>query len=563
MRVVVLGLDGATWDLLDPLIDRGVMPNLDRIRRASTSGRLRSVWPPLSPVAWPSAMTGKQPGRHGVFEFLGHGHDPIGGAVNTSKAIEADLLWEIAGRAGLRSLVGGVPLSYPLRKAPGFQLGDFLSPPEAPDFASEPALFERLQDHLGEPYRPWCTAVHDGGREVEAARALTDYLDHHLRAVEFLVDQPAWDLLVYDLMAVDRAQHELWHVWDENHPKHADIPDLEAARTQALAFWKRLDDGIGRIQERLDDDTALLLISDHGFGPITHYVNFNVWLLDNELLQLRDTWYVKQKHWFYRRGVTPEWIYGIMSRLGLAGHRVSRFQGKQSGPLEALADAAFLSRRHIDWSQTRAYSRGNFGQIYVNLKGRQPHGCVAPADYRATLDEIKDRLMKLEHPEDGGPLIDQVFEREDLFDGPHLDQAPDLIAVPRDWRYRTIGLHDFTTRSAIGPAFGPTGDHRLDGIVIAHGPPFLKDHHLSDSRLIDIAPTVLHLLGLGVPDDMDGRVLEDLFDPSTATAQPVVTVSTRADAAHHPEDRNGSSTPHHATDDDEAIRKRLADLGYL
>ena len=215
-----------------------------------------------------------------------------------------------------------------------------------------------------------------------------------------------------------------------------------------------------------------MLISDHGFGPIEHYVNFNVWLLEQGYIALEDSFYVRQKHWFYRRGVTPEWIYGVMSRLGLGNHRVSRFRGKQDSLIDRLGESLFLSRRHIDWSRTRAYAQGNFGQIFLNLKGRQPQGCVAPEDARPLLDDLKAGLAAIPHPETGEPLVEHVYERDELYHGPHAGLAPDLTVVLTDWRYRTIGLHDFTTNQVISPAFGPTGDHRMEGILIAAGPAF-------------------------------------------------------------------------------------------
>src|SRR3954447_20092900 len=186
MKVFVLGLDGATWDLLGPLAKQGELPNLTRLMEKGASGTLSSVFPPLSPVAWTGVMTGKNSGKHGVFEFLEHAHDPLKGRVNSSRAIKAELVWEIAGRHGKSAVAGGVPMSYPPRKAPGFYLGDFLSPAGMPDFSSDPAILAELEAHLGTPYRPWSTAVHDGGNEAGALAELTDFLDHHLKAVQFL-----------------------------------------------------------------------------------------------------------------------------------------------------------------------------------------------------------------------------------------------------------------------------------------------------------------------------------------------------------------------------------------
>ena len=142
MKVFVLGLDGATWDVLEPLIQDGLMPNLQQLCEQGAWGSLRSVFPPLSPVAWTGVMTGKNSGKHGIFEFLEHGHDPLNGKVNSSRTIQSKLLWEIAQQYGKRTVAGGVPMSYPPRPAkqfPGFFLGDFLSPADSTDFASDAA----------------------------------------------------------------------------------------------------------------------------------------------------------------------------------------------------------------------------------------------------------------------------------------------------------------------------------------------------------------------------------------------------------------------------------------
>jgi predicted AlkP superfamily phosphohydrolase/phosphomutase len=561
MKVFVLGLDGATWDLLEPLLDSDLLPNIARLRAEGSSGSLRSVFPPLSPVAWTGVMTGKNSGKHGIFEFVEHEHDPLHGRVNSSRAIQSELLWEIAGRHGKKSVVGGVPMSYPPRPRknfPGFYLGDFLSPAAAPDFSSDPALFAELETVVG-PYRPWATVVHDGGNEKAALADLQAFLEQHLKTVQFLMERCDWDLFIFDLMATDRFQHELWHAWDLTHRaalgREEELAGLKPALTE---FWLTLDRGIGEIAEKLPADAALFLISDHGFGPIEHYVNFNVWLLEKGYIQLEDSLYVRQKHWFYRQGATPEWFYGIMSRLGIAGHRVSRFRGKQDGLIDRIGETVFLSRRHIDWSRTRAYAQGNFGQIFFNIKGRQPNGCVAVEDVPSLTRDLIGDLRSIPHPETGRPLVERVYERDELYHGPFAHLAPDLTVVLDDWRYRTIGLHDFTTNRVIAPAFGPTGDHRMEGILIGAGPVFQTGASPLAAELIDIAPTVLHLLGVPVPPDMDGRVLSELFDPAESRLPVAVAVEANEEVVH-----GGESDEYYRSEDDAAIKRRLADLGYL
>ena len=572
MKLILLGLDGATWDVLEPLLTLGVLPNLERLRREGSAGVLRSVFPPLSPVAWTSAMTGKNPGKHGVFEFLEHGHNPLHGRVNSSRSIHSELLWEIAGRHGKKTIVGGVPMSYPPRPAagfPGFYLGDFLSPSNAEDFTTDPKIFSELEREVG-PYRPWSTVVHDGGNESAVLEDLIAFADQHLKAVAFLMKRCDWDLLIFDVMATDRWGHELWHVWDLTHPRARNrATELERLRPRMLAFWKTLDEGIGAILDRLPADASLLILSDHGFGPIEKYVNLNTWLLEQGYLVLKDSFYVRQKHWFFKRGVTPEWVYGLMGRLGMAGHRVSRFRGKQQSVLDRLGESVFLSRRHVDWARTRVYAQGNFGQIYVNQRGRQPLGCVLPEEVEPLIDELADRLRKLVDPEVGAPLVEQVFRRHELYDGPQAHLGPDLTVVLGDWRYRTIGLHDFTTHRVVSPAFGPTGDHRMEGIFLAAGPAFRAHAAVAQANLLDIAPTALHVLGVQVPGDFDGRVLTELLNDSLGAVPETQTMETpgASRAAGLSPGAPGLAVPPifpgYSEEEEQAIQKRLTDLGYL
>jgi predicted AlkP superfamily phosphohydrolase/phosphomutase len=254
-------------------------------------------------------------------------------------------------------------------------------------------------------------------------------------------------------------------------------------------------------------------------------------------------------------------MYGLMTKLGLGSHRVSRFRGKQDSLMDRLGESLFLSRRHVDWSRTRAYAQGNFGQIFLNLKGRQPSGCVAPDEASRLIEDLKSDLQSIPHPDTGKPLVEHVYEREELYHGPHADLAPDLTVVLTDWRYRTIGLHDFTTNRVITPAFGPTGDHRLDGILIAAGPLIRPGTEPIEASLLDIAPTVLSLLGIDVPGDIDGRTLTELLDqePALASLRPVLAPA----FAGISRTLSQPDEFHYTQDEDATIKERLADLGYL
>ncbi len=374
-----------------------------------------------------------------------------------------------------------------------------------------------------------------------------------------------WDLFIFDLMATDRIQHELWHVWDLTHrAARGRERELEALRPRLIEFWQTLDQGIGAIEADLPSDASLLAdqrprVSDR--SSTTSISMSGCWSTVTSRSRTRFT--SSKSTGFTATGATPEWIYGVMSRFGLGNHRVSRFRGKQESFMDRLGESLFLSRRHIDWSRTRAYAQGNFGQIFLNLKGRQPQGCVEPTDARALLDELKAELLAIPHPETGVPLVELVYEREELYHGPHAGLSPDLTVVLTDWRYRTIGLHDFTTNKVITPSFGPTGDHRLEGILIAAGPAFRSGAEPRGAALLDVAPTVLHLLGVPVPDDMDGRVLTEILEPVSSVSPAVSALEPALASAQTVGASAGEVGTTYSDDEDAAIKQRLADLGYL
>ena len=217
MKVFVLGLDGATWDILEPLAEAGDLPNLARLMGEGASGTLRLGLSAAEPGGLDRGDDGEELGQARGLRVPGVRAQPAKGRVNSSRAIRAELVWEVAGRHGKRTVAGGVPMSYPA--AAGARVLPGRLPEPAPTRPTSPATRRSSPSWSGRsaPYRPWSTAVHDGGNEAEALADLTAFLDQHLKAVRFLMDRCEWDLFMFDLMATDRIQHELWHVWDPAH----------------------------------------------------------------------------------------------------------------------------------------------------------------------------------------------------------------------------------------------------------------------------------------------------------------------------------------------------------
>jgi predicted AlkP superfamily phosphohydrolase/phosphomutase len=218
----------------------------------------------------------------------------------------------------------------------------------------------------------------------------------------------------------------------------------------------------------------------------------------------------------------------------------------------------FLSLNDVDWSRSKVYSMGNFGQLYVNLQGREPQGIVAPGDeYEALLQEVEGRLRAMVDPDTGTPVIERVFRREEVYDGPYAAAAPDLMFLTRDMNYKAMGLSDFSSPRVFDPMYGTTGHHRMNGVMIWWRPGVVRQGEaLQGARIHDLAPTILHLLGQPIPRDMDGRVLLDVLEPDLSQDRPVIYAE--GEEAPSPDGETAYSDEEQAE-----MREMLRGLGYV
>jgi predicted AlkP superfamily phosphohydrolase/phosphomutase len=329
----------------------------------------------------------------------------------------------------------------------------------------------------------------------------------------------AWDVFMLHFLGTDCVQHELWHTLDPTHPNH-DPAEVERLGNVIEEFYTRVDTSVGRILEAVDDDTAVIIMSDHGFGPVYNFINFNVWLLEQGLLRLKNTVGTRLRYLLFRLGFNYNVLGHWVLKLGLGK------QAKQMGRAkrEDWQRRIFLSLKDADWSQSKVYSIGNFGQMYVNLKGREPSGIVSPgAEYENSINDLIQRLQAMKDPSSNEPVIDQIFRREDVYTGPYADQAPDLVFTTRRMQYKAMGLSDFSSNRVFDPVYGTTGHHRMEGILICYGPGrFKQGSETVDARIYDLAPTILYLLDQEIPAEMDGKVLLELFTDEFRQNHPVV-----------------------------------------
>jgi predicted AlkP superfamily phosphohydrolase/phosphomutase len=561
-RVLILGLDGSTWDTLAGFTRDGTMPHLASFLRRGTSCDLMTMVPPVTATSWTSFFTGLNPGKHGVFEFLLRRkglssaavseRNPFGEIPVNSSLRDGIPVWRIAGMGGLKSVVLSVPITYPPEKVNGCMISGFLTPFGKRDFAYPPSVLEDIERKFG-PYRLYHRQVYSKRGVGAVLDELFEVLDYNVKVTRHMMGTMEWNLLFSHFWGTDRAQHELWHLLDKDHPRY---DGEEAARfgPRLLDFYRELDRGLGEIVKDAGE-ADVVIVSDHGFGPIHRFLAFNVWLRDRGYLKLKRDPATRLKSAAYDLGLTPVFFYRLSMALGLARLRLSGgFHSRQR--MQMLLDRFFLSLANVDWASTRAYSRGNYGQIYVNLKGREPGGSVEPgAEYEEVRASIKRDLLAFEDPATGSKMFDRVYMREEIYSGPYVDEAPDIIFLPADMRNKALGTLDFTSNRFIFPVYGNSGDHRLNGIFLGVGPSFKPGATLEPRSILDVAPTVLYLLGLEVPRQMDGQVIADALVPGRWAEEPVR--YTDMELLGHA--RGGALS----AEDSEDIRRRLEGIGYV
>ncbi len=542
MKVLLLGLDGATFDYMDPWLEAGDLPHLAELIARGSRAVLHSTFLPVTAMAWPSMLTGKNPGKHGVFDFRTRRPGSYELQPSLVRGFGGTPLHVHLSRLGYRVAMINVPLTYPPRPLNGVMISGFTTPEEADNWAWPPSLPDELAA-AGVPYP--MDLLHELMRMEKLRRAGIEierfiegwgrFTEAQAAVVCHLLQRDEYDFFMLVFSSTDHINHH--------------TPDREHIRR----IYQQVDQAIGRILTVVDDDTAVLIVSDHGSAPLRRYIVLNRFLADMGLIAFRNEVaprYVKlaaaRVAWRWRERLAALWQ-GLPSPL----------RRLLSWPLLCIDERLRYDYTNIDWKRTRAYARSGIGALYINLKGREPEGIVEPGtEYEALRDRILRELLALRDPETGEPLIAEAVRAEDVFHGPYMDDAPDILFARRNPYDRAIT--GFASDPLVRPAltsrekYKEYGYHTRQGIFIAAGPGLHSRDRLKEAHIYDVAPTILHLLNLPVPRDMDGRVLLELFE----TPRPVRYTTSESDEAR-------PDTEELAGEAKDEIEARLRALGYL
>ncbi len=454
-KVFVIGLDCAEPTLV---FDRWRehLPNLRRLMEAGTYGELTSTIPAITVPAWASMLSSRDPGQLGFYGFRNradYSYERM--TIATGSAVKADRVWDILSRLGRQVVVVAVPQTYPVRPVNGCLISCFLTPSTHSQYTYPPELRWEIQELIAGEYMVDVPQFRTENKEF-LLQQIYDMADQQHAVVRHLLKTKAWDFFMHVDMGVDRIHHGFWKYFDERHPLHEPgNPYQNAIRD----YYIHLDRQIGEWLTLLDDDTAVLVVSDHGGQPMMGGIAFNEWL--------------KQE-----------------------GYLVLDYQPEGIVPLEKC---------EVNWAQTRAWgSGGYYARLFLNVKGREPEGAIEPADYERVRDELIARIAAIPDPQ-GRPLGSVAYKPEEIYRQVN-NIPPDLIVYFGNLGWRSVGSlglnRIYTFENDTGP---DDANHAQEGLYIYYDPKRRGQGHGPTRHLMDVAPTILELMDVPVPDDMQGR----------------------------------------------------------
>jgi predicted AlkP superfamily phosphohydrolase/phosphomutase len=528
---LLIGLDGATFTVLDRYVERGVMPFFGELVERGARALLRSVVPALTPPAWTSLTTGKHPGQHGVFDFFQKDEpDSVYFRFANSQDVRSATIWTLASAGGRRVISLNFPLMFPAPPVDGCIVPGGMMPWRQLRLGCHPpGLFDELKALPGFSPRE----LLDMELEVKAVEGCpedeyAEWVERHIRrerhwfeVLEHLMRREHADLVGVLFDGVDKLQHLCWRFIDVACRPERPTPWEREMIERCERYFRSLDAMLAELVARAGPDATVVLASDHGFGPT------------------RDVFHVNS--WLEREGYLA-WADGA---------------GTGSGDATAVGFAEMTRHVHaVDWTRTLAYAATPSSQG-INIVARAPGtDSPLPADIRRkVMAELAERLREVRRPEDGRRLVDEVWPREQAFPGPYETLGPDLSLVLADGG--TISI--LPSKTLVARRTEVRGHHRWDGIFAASGPGIRPGFDVGELSIVDVAPLVLHRLGLPVPDDIAGRLPVELLEddelerrPPRRTAAPAPPASSVA-----PEDLELDA------DEQAIVVDRLRALGYV
>jgi predicted AlkP superfamily phosphohydrolase/phosphomutase len=556
-KIICIGLDGATFDLIQPWVSEGKLPNISKMMQDGVWGELESVIPPISAPAWTSFMTGKNPGKHGIFGFKKEKQGSYEEIFVNRKLIKSETLWKGLSENKKKVIIINVPLTYPPEEVNGCLVSGMDTPSTKSPFTYPPQLKEEIDTVTQGKYQ---IHQHFGGyltnnkRKKQALEEILSAIDIRTHVAEYLMQKYLWDFFMIKFDNPDQVQHYFW--------KDMDVKDSTFSNA-ILKVYEHLDSILGKFINCLDEHTTLIVVSDHGAGPVIgKRIYINEWLRRKGMLYTKDQFAGKRKK--VRNRLRKLLMQSLEKLYFRAGKVISHRLRERLGIPLPMIKARLFSFTHVntDWTRTKAYFGGNLNAIYINVEGRRPEGIVKPGEeYEQVREEIIHGLKSLVDPDDGQPVFEHVYKKEEVYYGALVEEAPDILVIPRHFSDYTMGKEMLNNdkKPAIANQSsqrGVTGNHRLNGIFLSYGKCIREGEQIQGAKIIDLFPTIYHIFGLQIPADIDGNPLTHIFTSEWLSENPVRFSDTATGIEETKEDV-------YSKEDEAEIRERLKGLGYI
>lgn len=504
MKVCVLGLDGATWDLLLPWVREGFLPTLKKLMESGTYGELESTIPPLTGPAWASFATGKNPGKTGIFNFLLPRRSLDDLAPTTSRDIDGKTFYETLDENGRVTIMINLPMSYPPRtKNPTItsimtQGDNFVFPESLRETIPELEEYRLVPDF----------ALKTKGRHREYIQDIRKLEETRFKCAQKLFERE-WDLFFLLFSGTDWVQHELYDKLisgslDQTHP--------------ALQLYRDIDGYIQWFVRHSPDDTVFLLMSDHGFSVYEGTFHVNQWLREKGFLRLSSSG--SRAHPYQHRFVEEldkaqsrnKMLFSLPGSLAQFLRRLG-FE-KMYRTIEKYIPVRIHTQMAVDYTKTYAFCPTfELSGIYLNLVSRFENGIVETKDAGRLKNEIISQLKRLKNPATGEDAFCNVLDSQEVYSGGKMKFAPDILIVPSNF----FVTHGLFVKNMFNK--NPINFHSASGIFLAYGRGVKSGQRISGAKIYDIAPTILHTFDIPIPEDIDGRVLKEVFSEDSRFAQ--------------------------------------------
>ena len=552
-KVITIGLDGATFDLIKPWVADGYLPTLRRLMEEGAHGTLRSTLPPMTAPAWTSFATGCNPGKHGLYDWVAREPDSYKFTPVTALDGRAPTLYTMIGEYDRKVLALNVPMTYPPVSVNGVMVSGMPTPSTKVTFTYPESTYQEIVSAIGDYvlYPDPGEAYSDSGIDSFLDR-LYRCTDLRMKAFDYLRTREEADFAMMVFNGTDTISHAMWKFMDREHPLH-DPQKYDQYGHAIRDYYQYVDNKLAAIVDDLNDDTTLIIMSDHGFGPFHKFIHVNNWLIREGFMSLRSGLRSRVKQTLSSAGFSPMNVYSTLMQLGYGKLKGRVVRGSGQGLLKTL----FLSFEDVDWTETKAYSMGNVGQIYINVRGREPLGSVEPgAEYEGVRERVMSHLRELRDPDTGEEIVESIYRREEVYQGEEAEHAPDIIFIPKRLEYFGFGEYEFGSHKIVDPMKrGISGTHRMNGIFLAYGAAVRPGVEVEGASLVDLAPTILHMMSVPIPEHVDGRVLDELFLPDFEPA-PV-------NGQHRSHDEAYSLGEGLTEEEKQIVSERLRNLGYI